>query len=227
MVITTPEEILRWHLPFPGHRVRILNEHGKEVLFAGVAHADAECKEKQRRYGFRLVEYPGIRVTPEEAIKEMEKRILVLAGGVEADIVLAVKKIMLDHLAGTGRAQTEEKIADLRKFTESRASLITTTETTYVYNFARMISYRENHVDYVRFTAIMDARTSPQCKSRHGLVMAMDDPALAANTPPLHGRCRSLLTTIYGRYEPELITVVNTNWAAVVALPKGWVTRSS
>lgn len=165
--------------------------------------------------------------TPEDAIKEMERRNLVLAGGVEADIVQAVKKIMLDHLTGTGRAQTEEKIADLRKFTESRASKTTTTETTYVCNRARMISYREYHVYYVRFTAIMDARTSPQCKSRHGLVMAMDDPALAANTPPLHGKCRSLLTPIYGRYEPELITASNTNWAAVVALPKGWVTRSS
>lgn len=49
LIVTTQEDILRWHLPFPSQLARILNEHDKEVLFAWLAHADAECKKKQRR----------------------------------------------------------------------------------------------------------------------------------------------------------------------------------
>lgn len=147
---------------------------------------------------------------------------MVLAGEVESDLVTAIKQILLQYLAGSTPTSTRESIANILDQNKNRASLIVTTETTYAYNRGRLISYRENNVDYVRFSAIMDARTSTICQSRNGLVMAMDDPDLSPNTPPLHGRCRSVLTPIYSRYEPHLITDENTNWSKVVPLPKGW-----
>nr|WP_236588124.1 minor capsid protein [Tumebacillus amylolyticus] len=162
--------------------------------------------------------------TPQQAIAILKDRALTLAGVVEADIVAAVKKLCISYLAGTPRPKVEEEIAKIRKFNESRASLITTTETTYAYNRARLVSYKENSVDYVQFSAIMDSRTSQVCSSRHGLVMAMDDPRLGQNTPPLHGRCRSVLMPLYSRYEPKEVTPERLDWGGVTALPKGWKT---
>jgi SPP1 gp7 family putative phage head morphogenesis protein len=160
--------------------------------------------------------------TSEEAIAILKKRELVLAGEVESDLVTAIKEILLHYLAGTPLKSTQASIANILDHNMNRASLIVTTETTYAYNRGRLISYRENKVDYVRFSAIMDSRTSQICQSRQGLVMGMDDSDLSSNTPPLHGRCRSVLTPIYSRYEPELITDSNTNWSDAAPLPKGW-----
>ena len=51
----------------------------------------------------------------------------------------------------------------------------------------------------VEFCATLDDRTTEMCQSRHGLVMRLDDPRLAYNTPPLHPNCRSMLlsATVY------------------------------
>jgi SPP1 gp7 family putative phage head morphogenesis protein len=122
------------------------------------------------------------------------------------------------------RKDAEKAIAELLCVNMNRAELIVTTETTYAYNRGRLSSFHQNDVDYVRFSAVMDARTSPQCRSRHGLIMAMDDPRLPSNTPPLHGRCRSILTPIYSAYQPELITKESLDWSDVKPLPKGWRT---
>lgn len=125
-------------------------------------------------------------------------------------------------MIGTSRDETESRIVDLLQDTQERASLITTTESTYAYNRGRLVSFKENDVDYVRFSAIRDGRTSEQCNSRHGLIMRLDDPRLADNTPPLHGRCRSVLDPLYSEYQPEMLTKENQDWSKVVALPKGW-----
>ena len=50
----------------------------------------------------------------------------------------------------------------------------------------------------VEFMAITDARTTPICMERDGLVLALDDPRLPANTPPLHYMCRSVLSPVSG-----------------------------
>ncbi|KEO81045.1 minor capsid protein [Tumebacillus flagellatus] len=226
----TEHEIHRWHLPQAGELSRTLRTHAMDVFHVGHAHGNAECQEKRRRMQVKLADLPtlnfgaGEEFSPTDAIKVLNDRALVLAGNVETDIVAAVKKLLLQYLTGMPRAQVEERIADLRKFNENRASLIVTTETTYAYNRARLVSYRENNVDYVQFSAIMDSRTSEVCRSRHGLVMAMDDPRLGQNTPPLHGRCRSVLMPLYSRYEPKEITPERLDWGDVAALPKGWRT---
>jgi hypothetical protein len=51
-------------------------------------------------------------------------------------------------------------------------------------------------VEYVQFLAILDSRTTAICESRHGRMMRLDSPELAANTPPLHYQCRSLLSPV-------------------------------
>ncbi|GBF34136.1 hypothetical protein DCCM_3248 [Desulfocucumis palustris] len=162
------------------------------------------------------------KVIPEKAIGAMEARAMVLAGDVEADLVAQVKKAMVRFLAGTSRLQTENALKDILKSSWDRASNIATTESTYSYNRGRLASFAENRVDYVQFSAVNDSRTSPQCRSRHGRVMRLDDPALPGNTPPLHGRCRSVLVPLYSAYQGDLITPERLDWSLAAPLPKGW-----
>ncbi|MFB6364481.1 minor capsid protein [Paenibacillus elgii] len=219
-------EIHQYHLPQPAMLSQILLQHAASMLDAGQEHADAECAELQRRHGMKLADLPILDVnrefTPEEALEVLRGRELKLAGEVEADLVTAIKQVLLEYLVTGDMKSTRGSIANLLDQNQRRAVLIITTETSYAYNRGRLISYRENRVDYVRFSAILDSRTSQICHSRHGLVMAMDDSSLGANTPPLHGRCRSVLTPIYSRYEPDLIT--NTDWSKAEPIPKGWRT---
>ena len=214
---------------------RLLAEHGKKMVAAGRAHGDRLVRELHRRYGGKkLAEYPEFdfdyledpRLVPAKAVEAMEKRALVLAGSVSSDLAAAVKKILISHLVEISREEAESQIAGVLADNRNRGSLIVTTETTYAYNRGRLASFAENRVDYVQFSAVMDSRTSPQCRSRHGLVMAINDPRLPGNTPPLHGRCRSVLVPVYGAYQPELITPERLNWEEVAPLPKGWRTAA-
>ncbi|MEW6423167.1 MAG: minor capsid protein [Bacillota bacterium] len=215
--------------------VKVFSKHGSEMVVAGKAHGDMLIADIHKKYGKKsLTGYPGFdfdyqqdpRVIPLLAIEAMEKRALVLAGNVSADIAAEVKKIIIGFMVEATREEAESQVAELLRTNRDRGSLIVTTETTYAYNRGRLASFAENRVDYVQFSAVMDARTSPQCRSRHGLVMAMNDPRLSGNTPPLHGRCRSVLVPVYGAYQPELITPERLNWDEVAPLPKGWRTAA-
>lgn len=80
------------------------------------------------------------------------------------------------------------------RFSKARLNIVRT-ESMAAYNQGILASYRGNRfIVAVQFNAILDARTTPWCRSRDGMVMKLDDERLAANTPPLHYQCRSVLT---------------------------------
>lgn len=54
-----------------------------------------------------------------------------------------------------------------------------------------LASLAANGVDRVMFSAVLDNRTSEQCRSLHGKVWPIGSPAI--RRPPLHPRCRSTL----------------------------------
>jgi SPP1 gp7 family putative phage head morphogenesis protein len=218
-----------------GHLANLLADHAVEMLAAGQAHGQILVDELHRNYrGRNLADLPGFDfkfsdnpwLIPEKAIKAMEARSIVLAGDVDGDLTASIKKIMVRFMTESTREETEEAVQELLSSSKSRARLITTTETTYAYNRGRLASFAQNRVDHVKFSAIMDARTSPICRSRHGLIMRLDDPALARNTPPLHGRCRSVLTPIFSAYQGDLITPEKLDWSKARPLPKGWNTAA-
>ncbi|MEW6424986.1 MAG: minor capsid protein [Bacillota bacterium] len=225
------KEILSWHPPNSGELADLLAGHLAEMFAAGRAHGDRLVAELRRKYaGRRLADLPVFdfdyktdpKLLPLQAIRAMEERALVLAGIVEAELVAEVKKAIIRRLTGVPRKEVEAEIQHIINANRNRASLITTTETTYAYNRGRLVSFREHGVDYVQFSAILDKRTSVQCRTRHGLVMRLDDPRLPRNTPPLHGHCRSVLKPIFSKYQPELITPERLDWRKAAPLPKGW-----
>lgn len=225
----------------PGRLGKILTPYIRDMFAMGRAHGDILCQQLIKKYDKKnlavwvpSVESDVIKLAvgydsanfwlhPTEAIAALDAKELILAGDIEADILSDVKSILLNHMnQGLTTAATNAMIAEALNATYKRGQLICTTETTYAYNRGRLASYAANDVDYVQFSAVMDMRTSTQCKSRHGLVMRMDSPQLASNTPPLHGRCRSVLSPMYSKYEPSKITQQTTDWSQVSPLPKGW-----
>lgn len=49
---------------------------------------------------------------------------------------------------------------------------------------------------YMRFSAILDARTTPECEESDGIVLPQDDPWWRTHIPPLHFACRSHIVTL-------------------------------
>jgi SPP1 gp7 family putative phage head morphogenesis protein len=230
------KQVATLQLPLQGTLAKLLIDHAHEVFAIGQAHGDLLCRAAHKKYApFKLANWqPSFQLatfgydvenfwlSPEAALKSLEARAVLLAGDVEADILTGVKKTLLDHLHGATRSDTEASLAKLLNGNVDRAKLITTTETTYAYNRGRLSSFHANGVDYVQFSAVMDVKTSAQCRSRHGKIMRLDSPDLANNIPPLHGRCRSVLTPLFSQYQSNLITPDSTNWKNVAPLPKSW-----
>lgn len=68
------------------------------------------------------------------------------------------------------------------------------------YNTGRLNLYRSelvrDAVPAVMYSAIMDSRTTPFCRSWDGKVMKLDDPRVDEVTPPNHYQCRSILVPV-------------------------------
>jgi SPP1 gp7 family putative phage head morphogenesis protein len=58
---------------------------------------------------------------------------------------------------------------------------------------ARIMTLKSNGVKYFRFKAVIDNRTSPQCRLLNGTVLRADDSNLSRYFPPIHLNCRSNL----------------------------------
>lgn len=198
---------------------KALKAHGTSSYNMGRVHGHIEVREfRPKKLAAPPNEGLDVFVIPEEAIKAIDRRELVLAGDVSSDMITQVKSLMRDKLYATKTAQEVEiGIAKVLKSARDRGSLISTTESTYYYNRGRLSSFRQDGVEYVQFSAVMDMSTSDQCRSRHRLVMRIDDPRLAENTPPLHGRCRSILRPYFGEVTPDML-----DWSKAEPLPGGW-----
>lgn len=216
-----------FHIAGVGQRLSsILAKHSALAFTMGQADADEDCKRIKN--GRKLADLPrivfsaGKDFTPQDAITVLRNRSIALAGDVESTIVSQVKEVLLGHLTGELiRPQAEQQIAALLKTNMNRASLIVTTETTYAYNHGRLMQYRGNGVDYVQYRAVMDGRTCGICSSRNGLIAPIEE--IGGDTPPVHGRCRCVLSPVFGSIQPQLLTPQAMDWSAAEPLPKGWV----
>ncbi|WP_088185842.1 minor capsid protein [Desulfosporosinus sp. FKA] len=221
-----------FHLTVGQRLSSILTKHSIASFTSGQAHGDEDCKAILDAHRRKLADLPkivfaaGQDFTPHDAIKVLQNRAITLAGEVENDATSGVKSVLLKHLTGEiTRPQAEQQIADLLKSNMNRASLIVTTETTYAYNHGRLIQYRSNGVDYVQYRAVMDGSTCQICSSRNGLIAPIDD--IGADIPPVHGRCRCVLSPVFSLLQPQLMTPKALNWSNVAPLPKGWVPENT
>ena len=86
----------------------------------------------------------------------------------------------------------------------SDATRLVRTELNYVQNQAALDSIKDAGMTYYRFIATLDNRTTPICRSKDGEVFAVDDAEPGTNMPPLHPRCRSIISgSLYAEHNPR------------------------
>lgn len=76
------------------------------------------------------------------------------------------------------------------------AKAIEITKTTNVaYELGNINSNAPRYTKF-KFEAVIDNRTTPQCRSLHGLVFNLEEAQAGINIPPLHVNCRSSITLL-------------------------------
>lgn len=169
------------------------------------------------------------------AIREVQQRSLQIAGNFSDDQLSAVKASLISAIAPDAdgkvisRAQLEAKLESTLNVSKKRAEAIARTELTNAYNTSRLETMLSSSmVTHVRFLAVSDARTTAICRGRNGMLIPVADrAAIAANKPPLHVKCRSVVSPVMARLNPD-----HAKWAEdpgrdyqardLPPLPKGW-----
>lgn len=146
---------------------------------------------------------PGL-IIPLNVEQAIANRVLKIAGDYSKDLLNQIKT----HLTVSALGQDVDLKAEIQKTLKVgrvRAETIARNELTYAYNTARVQVFRQSSlVSHVRFISILDGRTSPICRSRNGMVIPMANVgAIEANRPPLHHRCRSLLSPVMPLVNPD------------------------
>lgn len=66
-------------------------------------------------------------------------------------------------------------------------------EATYLVNQERIQIFKYYGITKVQFKAVIDERTTEECREMNGKVFNIDDLVLGENLPPLHYNCRSII----------------------------------
>ena len=117
-----------------------------------------------------------------------------LAQVIQDEVVASVHR-------GDDVRKISRRVADKMGVGLSNAQRLVRTELNYVHNQAALDSIRDAEMDYFRFVATLDSRTSAMCQEHDGKIYPIDDADTGENIPPLHPRCRSIIVGSLGGRE--------------------------
>lgn len=117
-----------------------------------------------------------------------------LAQVIQDEVVASVHR-------GDDVRKISRRVADKMGVGLSNAQRLVRTELNYVHNQAALDSIRDAEMDYFRFVATLDSRTSTMCREHDGNIYPIDDADTGENIPPLHPRCRSIIVGSLGGRE--------------------------
>jgi SPP1 gp7 family putative phage head morphogenesis protein len=177
---------------------------------------------------------PGLLVNT-AAEQAVLRRVLRLAGNFSNDQLARVKLSLIGAISpdSTGkvlsRKELLEQIQQNLQVGKVRSEMIARTELTNAYNTSRVQTALQSElVTHLRFLAISDARTTPICRSRNGMLISVrDQGAIAANKPALHVKCRSTLSPVMASINPrhqQWVEDPERDWQQrdLIPLPQGW-----
>lgn len=117
-----------------------------------------------------------------------------LAQVIQDEVVASVHR-------GDDVRKISRRVADKMGVGLSNAQRLVRTELNYVHNQAALDSIRDAEMDYFRFVATLDSRTSEMCREHDGKIYPIDGADTGENIPPLHPRCRSIIVGSLGGRE--------------------------
>lgn len=163
----------------------------------------------------------------ETAERYFAQRAFTITGQVTEDILNAAKTVLLNGIRDEltveaiiteledvlSAAIGERDAAGRRINIPARLETIVRTTYTDAFNQARLAVFTDpelgDFVEAFKYSAILDAQTTPFCRNANGVIYPVDDPFWNMATPPNHFNCRSLLIPV---------TVVD-EWEASPQLP--------
>lgn len=213
--------ILELRSPLVGELQRSLKQHWLSGIALGTAHGQAEmvaavppeARQQAATYALDfatlgliaalLATDLGTITIPLAIQQAIDLRVGAIAQKFGQEVIQQLKGHLLAATVGEasgiiGRPELERRIQSSLKVNKVRAEIIARNEITAAYNRGRVSVFKSSAlVTHVRFLAINDRRTTEICRSRNGMLIPMAQlEAIAANTPPLHHRCRSLLSPV-------------------------------
>lgn len=156
---------------------RNLYEVGKETRFQGVpVKVDSKKVENALR-----VPWSGLNYS--QRIWKNDAR---LARVIQDTVVQDIHR-------GTSVQKLSRLVSDKMDVGYSNAVRLVRTEMNYVQNRGALDSIADAGMEFYEFSATLDGRTSPMCRSHDGKVYPIEDARPGENCPPLHPHCRSTI----------------------------------
>ena len=211
---------------------------GEGLGLAVMNAADARLKKrgKQRNYEEQVGVFASVDFTPRGAVEWLQRKAFEAAGLLSEHLAADVKAVLVDALR-EGDAQEVVQAAIAEAFAPyllsgeqdellsgPRLATIIRTNNTAAYNHGRMAEFTRPDLlpflEGVRYSAVLDERTTPVCQFLHEKVFRPQDPALEDLLPPNHFNCRSVVVPItVGEAIPDdaWATPADVQWAKDLA----------
>ena len=174
----------------------------------GVVETDFSTNNLEKGMGrFARIRRPASKAVLEEIIGgnvrgdgTLSKRIQSLGNSELVRINNVVKKGLKE---GWNNQELIRQVKRSTRLTESQASALVRTAITKTQTTAQLAVLQENKaiMKGMRFTAVLDSRTSAICAHHDGTIFDIDDTQYA---PPLHWRCRSTLVPVVKSHDELL-----------------------
>lgn len=108
-----------------------------------------------------------------------------LAGDLKTELLTSV-------LMGRTESETTKLFFDRCVTSARNARRLIRTESAYIYNQMDVEAYKNGGIEYYRFVATLDLKTSTICSELDGKVFKLEDAKVGVNYPPMHPWCRSV-----------------------------------
>lgn len=76
---------------------------------------------------------------------------------------------------------------------KNEATRLVRTELNYIHNQANLASIEDSGLEFYKFVATLDSRTSQKCRAHDGSIIPVEEASPGDNLPPLHPHCRSTI----------------------------------
>jgi SPP1 gp7 family putative phage head morphogenesis protein len=115
-------------------------------------------------------------------------------------------------VSGISQEKMQRQIRDHFDVGRYKAMRLVRTETNYFTNQAELQSYIDEGIEYYRYEAILDERTSDICRGLNGEVFKVIEAEVGTNYPPMHPNCRSDTTLVFAGEAKKEKVWTKTEW---------------
>jgi SPP1 gp7 family putative phage head morphogenesis protein len=100
-------------------------------------------------------------------------------------------------LSGTSSQKMARQVTERVDIGVYRSMRLIRTETNYFQNQGELQSYKDEGIEFYKYEAVLDNRTSDICEHLNGHNFKVEDATVGENYPPMHPNCRSTTLVLF------------------------------